>query len=294
MSAAAAPRQYAFQHPGLDRAEHLREDPLALRTLWPRARLLVVDEDGQCCFHGMAEAPRFADTQGLPRIEHASFLGLEEADGQPWFALPASLLGRPPAGRIDLRSAAVQWPPLAASIYAQARALLHWQGRNRHCGACGARLALVRGGFAARCEACGGEHYPRTDPAIIVAVSDGERLLLGRQAGWPDKRYSVLAGFLEPGESLEQAVVREVMEEAGVRVDHAEYLASQPWPFPSSLMLGFRASAQPQELRFGGELEHARWFSAAEIRAQQAAGELQVSPRLSISRWLIEDWLASR
>jgi NAD+ diphosphatase len=294
VSADAAPRQYAFQHAGLDRAEHLREDPTALRGLWPRARLLVVDDEGLSCFHGEPEAPEFAGTQGIPHVAQATFLGLETEGGQPWFALAASVLGRPPQARTDLRTAAVQWPAQTAAIYAQARALLHWQSRNRFCGACGQPTEFIRGGFAARCGGCGLEHYPRTDPAIIVAVSDGERLLLGRQASWPEKRYSVLAGFLEPGESLEQAVAREVMEEAGVRIDRAEYLASQPWPFPASLMLGFRASAAAQPLSFGGELEDARWFTAAEIRAQIAAGELQISPRLSISRWLIEDWLASR
>jgi NAD+ diphosphatase len=289
-----SPRQYAFQHAGLDRAEHLREDPGALRGLWPRARLLIVDDEGLCCFAGDEDAPEFAPTTGIPYTEHASFLGIETEGGQPWFALPAGRLGRAPSSRLDLRNAAVRWPALPAAIYAQARALLHWQSRNRFCGACGQAIAIVRGGFAARCAACGLEHYPRTDPAIIVAVSDGERLLLGRQASWPEKRYSVLAGFLEPGESLEQAVAREVMEEAGVLIDDCEYLASQPWPFPSSLMLGFRARAAAQPLRFGGELEDARWFTAAQIREQVAASELQVSPRLSISRWLIDDWLASR
>jgi NAD+ diphosphatase len=199
-----------------------------------------------------------------------------------------------PEGSSDLRAVAANWPALEAAICAQGRALLRWQKRSRYCGECGTANALIRGGFEARCPGCGGERYPRTDPAIIVAVSDGERLLLGRQSSWPEKRYSVLAGFLEPGESLEQAVAREVMEEAGVCIDDCEYLASQPWPFPSSLMLGFRARAAAQPLRFGGELEDARWFTAAEIRAQVAAGELQVSPRLSISRWLIDDWLASR
>jgi NAD+ diphosphatase len=290
----ASARQFAFQHAGLDRAEHLREDEGALRGQWPKARLLVVDEQGQCCFGGAEDAPEFPPTHGIPWSAHASFLGIETGGGQPWFALPSTRLGRLPPLRSDLRNAAVRWPALPAAIYAQARALLHWQSRSRHCGACGTAMALVRGGFAARCEGCGLEHYPRTDPAIIVAVSDGERLLLGRQASWPEKRYSVLAGFLEPGESLEQAVAREVMEEAGVRIDACEYLASQPWPFPASLMLGFRASAAPQAPSFGGELEDARWFTAAEIRAQVAAGELQVSPRLSISRWLIDDWMASR
>lgn len=290
----AVPRQFAFQHAGLDRAEHLREDPGALRALWPRARLLVVDAEGLACFGGDAEAPEFLAVREVPYIEQASFLGTEGTAGQPWFALAAEALPEPPPTRLDLRSAAARWTALPASIYAQARALLHWQARNRYCGACGEGLQLARGGFAAHCPRCAIEHYPRTDPAIIVAVDDGERLLLGRQASWPEKRYSVLAGFLEPGESLEQALAREVMEEAGVQVDACQYLASQPWPFPSSLMLGFRAQAAPQPVRTGAELEDARWFGADEIREQVAAGELQVSPRLSISRWLIDDWLATR
>jgi NAD+ diphosphatase len=292
----SAAKGYAFQHGGLERAEHLREDAAALASLWPRARLLLVDEEGLAVFAGSVEVPEFPSGLDLAHIEQASFLGTEGEGGQPWFALPLAALSgaAAPELRLDLRSAAAQWPALAASVFAQARALLHWQARSRHCGVCGTRNEFIRGGYAARCPGCGGERYPRTDPAIIVAVSDGERLLLGRQAAWPAKRYSVLAGFLEPGESLEQAVAREVMEEAGVRVEACEYLASQPWPFPASLMLGFRASARPQPVRLGDELEDARWFSAEEIRAQVAAGELQISPRLSISRWLIEDWLATR
>jgi NAD+ diphosphatase len=294
VSGVAAPRQYAFQDGGLDRAEHLRDDLDALALLWPRARLMVVDGEGLACFEGEADSPSFLLAKDMPRIGQASFLGTEGDGGQPWFAVEAAALAELPASRLDLRNAALHWSAQAAAVFAQARALLHWQSRNRFCGACGEPLVLVHGGFAARCARCALEHYPRTDAAIIVAVSDGERLLLGRQASWPEKRYSVLAGFLEPGESLEQAVAREVMEEAGVRIDGCQYLASQPWPFPSSLMLGFRAEAAPQPVRIGAELQDARWFDAAQIRSQVAAGELQISPRLSISRWLIEDWLASR
>ena len=292
------PRQYAFQHAGLDRAEHLREDHDALRAHWPLARLLVLDDAGDAHFHGQEDLPEFLLGQALASApDGASFLGLDAAGA--WFALPlASLsaagIAQAPELRLDLRSAAVRWPALPAAVFAQARALLHWQQRNRFCGGCGGPLALMRGGFAARCPRCEIEHYPRTDPAIIVAVSDGERLLLGRQASWPAGRWSVLAGFLEPGESLEQTVVREVMEEAGVRVRDCQYLASQPWPFPSALMLGFRASADPQPVAVGAELEDARWFSASELRELVASGEMKLSPRLSISRWLIDDWLAGR
>ncbi len=289
----SAPRQFAFQHPGLDRAEHLREDRESLHRHWPQARVLVLDDDGSVLFSGSEDAPEFV--LGADECEHvpecAVFLGLDE-QAAAWFAVSLDQVRQAPPQRLDLRSAALRWPAPSASAYAQARALLHWQRHNRFCGRCGQALELVRGGFVARCKTCNIEHYPRTDPAIIVAVSDGERLLLGRQASWPEKRWSVLAGFLEPGESLEQTVAREVMEEAGVRIREARYLASQPWPFPAALMLGFEADADPQPVTVGAELEDARWFTAGEIREQIAAGEMISSPRMSISRWLIEDWLS--
>lgn len=286
-------RRYAFQHPGLDRAEHLRRDASALDARWPSARVLVIDVEGQARFAGDEDAPEFprGGELALERPRDASFLGMD-SDRAAWFALSADVLRELPAHALDLRSAAVRWPVLAAAAFAQARALLHWQRRSRFCGSCGYGLVLADGGFSARCGQCGSEHHPRTDPAIIVAVSDGERLLLGRQAGWPAGRWSVLAGFVEPGESLEQAVAREVMEEAGVRVGDAVYAASQPWPFPSALMLGFHAVAAPQPVCLGDELEAVRWFAADELRALVAGGELRLPPALSISRWLIEDWLA--
>jgi NAD+ diphosphatase len=286
----ASPR-FAFQHAGLDRAETLRLDADALAAHWPGANVLVIDTEGQARFFGNEDAPEFPRGEALAaeRPGAASFLGLDGE--QRWFALAAEHLPELPPATLDLRSAAVRWPALPASIFAQARALLFWQQRNRFCGACGHPLQLTRGGFSANCGQCGIEHYPRTDPAIIVAVSDGERLLLGRQASWPEKRWSVLAGFLEPGESLEQTVAREVMEEAGVRVHASSYVASQPWPFPSALMLGFRAEAEPQAVVLGEELQDARWFSVDELLTQVADGELLLSPKISISRWLIEDWL---
>ncbi|WP_146907963.1 NAD(+) diphosphatase [Arenimonas daejeonensis] len=283
---------YAFRGPGLDRAELWREDPAKQQAHWPAARVVVVDAEGHARFPGSAEAPEFVIGASLfaELPEDASFPGL---DGDTaWFALPHESLPEPLPGRLDLRQAALQWPMLEAAALAQARALLHWQQRNRHCGACGHALARTRGGWCARCAQCGLEHYPRTDPAVIVAVTDGSRLLLGRQAGWPAKRWSVLAGFVEPGESLEQTVAREVMEEAGVPVLESRYAASQPWPFPMALMVGFHATALPVEPVVSDELEQARWFSLAEIEAEVASGELLLSPRLSIARWLIDDWMA--
>ena len=287
------PRRYAFQHVGLDRAEHLREDPAALDAAWPAATVLLIDPEGQVSCDGAEDAPEFPRGEPLSttRPESASFLGLDDTGGA-WFALSTDGLDDLPPVRLDLRSAGSRWPARDAAVFAQARGLLHWQSRNRFCGLCGGALALERAGFCARCTSCRTEHYPRTDPAIIVAVSDGERLLLGRQASWPEKRWSVLAGFMEPGESLEQTVVREVMEESGVRVRASRYVGSQPWPFPAALMLGFHAEADPQPAVAGAELQDARWFTAAELRDGAATREVLLSPSLSISRWLIDDWLA--
>lgn len=182
----------------------------------------------------------------------------------------------------------------AASLLAYARALVLWRARHRFCGVCGAENARARAGHVMRCTnaGCGHETFPRLDPAIIVLVSDasGERALLGRQASWPAGRYSTIAGFVEPGESLEDAVIREVEEEAGVLVSDVKYVASQPWPFPSSLMLGFSAVARTHEISLrDGELEDARWFTRADL----AAGNPALPPSGSISSRLIEGWYGS-
>jgi NAD+ diphosphatase len=178
-----------------------------------------------------------------------------------------------------------------AGLLAYARALSVWRARQRYCGACGAATVPQRAGHCMRCsnEACAQEFFPRLDPAIIVLVTDGARALLGRQATWPAGRYSTIAGFVEPGESLEDAVAREVMEETGVPVAGARYDSSQPWPFPASLMIGFRASAPPDSrpVRASGELEDARWFTRDEIHA----GAALLPPAHSISRRLISAWL---
>lgn len=296
-----APPGFAFADPGLDRADHLREDPQALAALWRTARVLVIDGQGRTVVDGQGRLFP-AEGEALGALgEDAVFLGLHQ--GRGWFAVPAETPAGPgaetPAAQawLDLRSAAVSWPPLEASVFAQARAVQHWRSRHRHCGVCGGPLAFVRGGWLGRCGACGTEHYPRTDPAVIVAVSDGERLLLGRQAAWPPNRYSTLAGFVEPGETPEQTVAREVMEESGVRVRSSRYLAAQPWPFPGSLMLGFAARAEPDAPRASDELEDVRWFTRAEVGAALEPGTagssgLLLSPRISISRWLIERWYA--
>lgn len=289
---------FAFIDGALDRADHLRDDSDALAALWPQARVVLLDDDGRA----LADAEQHllavtgAELGGGPGT--AIFLGLR--DGTAWFAQRAATTGIDTPHRVELRSAATRWPAFDATVFAQARAVLHWHARHRHCGGCGGELEFVRAGWLGRCRPCGSEHYPRTDQAIIAAVTDGTRLLLGRQKAWPPQRWSVLAGFVEPGESLEQTVAREVLEESGVRVRSARYLASQPWPFPGSLMLGFLAEAEPDEPVASDELEDVRWFDADSIRAGlahdwsgiPAEDGIALSPPISIARWLIEQWLA--
>lgn len=191
----------------------------------------------------------------------------------------------------ELRALLGLLPEDHAAILACARALLVWRSRHQHCGACGAPTTPRSAGHSLCCTSteCGAEFFPRIDPAIIVLVSDADRVLLGRQPSWPAGRYSALAGFVEPGETLEDAVLREVFEETGVRAAAPRYFASQAWPFPSSLMLGFHASASLGPLELDGELEAAQWFSTTEIAAT-AAGLLP--PRHTIARRLIESWYA--
>ncbi len=285
------PADYGFAAPTPDRADHLRDDRDALHALWADAGVLLLDGDGHAVATSDASLWLPRGTEVAPRLpDDAVFLALHE--GRGWFALRLHATHAADVGRVDLRAAALTLSALEAGLYAHARALLHWHATHAFCGRCGAPLQPIRAGHAARCTGCGTEHYPRTDTAIIVSITDGERLLLGRQAAWPPKRYSVIAGFLEPGERLEDAVVREVLEETGLHVRACSYAGSQPWPFPANLMVGFEAEADGEQPRFGGELEDARWFTAAEIHAAVAAGELLLSPRLSISSWLIRRWLA--
>lgn len=192
----------------------------------------------------------------------------------------------------DLRLAGGQLEARQAGILAYARAMLYWRQRHRYCGACGASTASACAGHVMKCTnaACATDHFPRLDPAIIVLVTDGERALLGRQASWPEGRYSTIAGFVEPGESLEDAVAREVLEETGVRIVEAGYHSSQPWPFPSSLMIGFTATAgADQRPQADEELEDVRWFS----REQIASGFPGLPPPQSVSYRLIEHWYDS-
>ena len=189
----------------------------------------------------------------------------------------------------ELRPLAPALDAEEAGLLAYARAITYWQSRHRWCGVCGAPTQALRAGHVMQCSnaECATDFFPRIDPAIIVLVSDGERALLGRQSSWPAGRYSTIAGFVEPGESLEDAVAREVLEETGVRITSCDYHSSQPWPFPSSLMLGFMANASPGAVASGSsELEDARWFTREDI----ASGTVMLPPPTSISHRLIENW----
>jgi NAD+ diphosphatase len=290
-----APAPNPFSALDLDRAAERREDGAWLMAAWPTSQILCIDFEGRALLHGdrlLALPPqRFGG--GLPT--DASFLGVRE--GQAWFALPAQVgldVGLPDGARwVGLREAAALVPAFEAGLFAYAKALLLWQTRARHCGACGHATLLARAGHSARCGSpdCRLETFPRLDAAIIVLVEHAGRALLGRQPGWPAGLYSTLAGFVEPGESLEDAVRREVAEESGVQVGCCRYHSSQPWPFPASLMLGFRAEARAPAIHLGDELEDARWFSRAELRVAIAAGEVALPQRISISRRLVQEWL---
>ncbi len=201
---------------------------------------------------------------------------------------PALAVEQPGESFSELRPLTSELPASEAGLLAYARALNIWRANHRYCSRCGTPNIGTRAGHARLCPNCDSEEFPRIDPAIIVLVHDGERALLGRQAHWQPGRYSTLAGFVEPGESLEDAVRREVREETGVETLGIAYHSSQPWPFPASLMLGFTAEAQHAEpVLHDGELEHADWFTRDDIHA----GRITLPPPEAISRRLIDNWL---
>lgn len=282
---------YAFARDALDRAAEWREqgDELLRRARTADALWLQLRSDGAACMdeHGGLQLQSGDALAALPR--EWIFLGLHE--GRPVFAATCEPGDEPHEHRwFDLRTAAATLDANAAAMLAYASAMCAWRTRHRYCGACGAPLQAEAGGHRLRCSGCGLATFPRTDPAIIVAVRDGERLLLGRQAAWPTGRYSTLAGFVEPGETVEAAVAREVREESGVVVSGARYAGSQPWPFPGSLMIGFEADADTRTITVGDELEDARWFDPDQFASGIAAGSLLLPAQLSIAHWLVARW----
>ena len=327
----AMPHRLTYSGRPLDRAALNRQDAawLQARMEAPDVGLLAVWHDRNLITLASEDEPEPAIISGdsarnviAEATPHVApmFLGLQ--DGVPVFAIDLSKLpeheatmlvtdglvtdglvadrGHGVAEFTDIRSVGGLMSQQSGAILAYARGLAYWHRRHEFCGACGTVTQSGQGGHVRHCTNpdCGIDHFPRTDPAVIMLVTaefDGEpHCLLGRQASWAPGMYSSLAGFVEPGESLEVAVAREVMEEASIDITDVEYRASQPWPFPSSLMLGFRARATTFDINVGkDELEEALWFSHSEIRDLSAANrdDRRLSRRDSIARWLIEDWM---
>jgi NAD+ diphosphatase len=293
-------RPNVFAGPYLDRRSDLRDqqDWLARAGRDPAARFVPVWQSRNLFLRGEVPGAVLLAADHVvvqaAAAENLVFLGLYRE--QACFLLELEGDAPPdvdPQGEFrELRFLGALLPQDEAGLLAYARALTLWRQRHRYCGVCGASTRGARAGHVLVCsnEGCRAEQFPRIDPAIIVLVTDGERALLGRQSSWPAGRYSTIAGFVEPGESLEDAVAREVREETGVAVYDIQYHSSQPWPFPSSIMLGFTAMASSADIvRADQELEDVRWFSRAEI----AAGFPAMPSIQSISFRLIEDWYNS-
>jgi NAD+ diphosphatase len=287
------PLPLGFTGARLDRADQMRTnvEAFAAALADPRATCLALDgidfvpgEGGGLLWEPLDPADGCAlmllgiDDTGAPRFVRETAAGM----------------------RVDARSRTVMrlLPLLSteeAALYGGARSLVDWHARHRFCAVCGAPTALFRGGWGRRCGSCNAEHFPRVDPVVIMLAEYEDRVLVGRQPGFPPGFFSALAGFVEPGESLEEAVARELFEEAGIHVSDVSYVASQPWPFPSSLMIGCRAVATGAALTLDAtEIEAAMWVDRAEVRAA-LAGDMGASflapPPLAIARYLLEDWV---
>ena len=277
----------------VDRDSGRRADAGWLTDAWadPTTRVLRL-RDGRAAVVG--DPPRL-DLDSRPEVseQHRYLLGTH--DGVAYFAAveEGPDIGDEHAPRfLGLREVGARLNALDAGLVVHGVSLANWHATHQHCPRCGAPTTVENAGHTRRCIVDGSEHYPRTDPAVIMlVVDDDDRLLLGRQTSWPEGRFSTLAGFVEPGESLEAAVRREVFEEAGVEVGDVTYLGSQPWPFPSSLMLGFSSRARTTEVhRNDGELAEARWYTRASMLSDIESGRLRVAPSISIARRLIEHW----
>jgi NAD+ diphosphatase len=283
-------------HP-LDRADHLRSDPARLAELRGDGLLLsleglvpLLDGEGKLAWSTAAEAPQNAELVFLGLLDDRALFGAvpEGGDTAPAYTLR------------EMWRMLVGLPDEELALYGGARSLLDWHARHRFCARCGQPTMIAKGGWQRDCAketgGCGAQHFPRTDPVAIVLVENEDSLLLGRQARYPPRSYSALAGFIEPGESVEEGVAREVFEEAGVRVGEVTYIASQPWPFPSQLMIACHAVTADTELTIDRtELEDARWFTRAEVAEAMERGKRStgfVAPlRQAIAHHMLRWWL---
>jgi NAD+ diphosphatase len=279
----------------LDRATERRDDAQWLNEIQQHAFEVLISAEHLVAGNTTGESLHLLSCAATPNAQAERwYLGCFE--NAHYFARAVDQTQYAQLSWLDLRTVALKLSRLEAGLAAYARGLAFWHQRHQFCGICGHETVSQHAGHRRKCvhSNCGGDHFPRTDPAIIVAVEYKEKILLGRQQSWPISRYSTLAGFVEPGESLEDALVREVFEEAGVRVTSCDYFSSQPWPFPASLMLGFTATAADEVINVGAELEHARYFSISELEAALLDSSLRLPPPVSISYRLIEHWYEKR
>ncbi len=314
--------QVTFGGSGLERAAHLRGDAAALAELWATAGTGVLPVwRGKPLFEGehrsvLGWLPP-SDPLVKARLSNAVFLGLD--DGRARFAvdlsdwepevvpdtlnsfvdpseqhhpdLPETLVFA------ELRRLMTVINSRDAELAATAKALIGWQRSHRFCALCGAESVMTQAGWQRDCPVCDGKHFPRTDPVVIMLITHGNSVLLGRSPGWPEGMYSLLAGFVEPGETIEAAVRREVFEEAGITVGEVSYLASQPWPFPSSLMIGCRGTATSRDITIDPvEIEDAIWVSREELLSIFAGEHHHILParKGAIAQFLMSNWLADR
>ena len=289
----------AFAGAGLDRADHIRSDPVALEALmdW-RARLLKLDGlDPVITPDGTLDWGTLADAASESELV---FLGLQ-GERACFAEVPPALTGSVAPANPRLWAAMASLGAHELATYGGARSLVDWHARHRFCARCGSPTRLAKGGWQRSCtsDACKAEHFPRVDPVTIMLVEHQDNVLLGRQPRFPPRRFSALAGFLEPGETMEEAVAREIFEEAGVRARDVTYVASQPWPFPSSLMIACHSYTDDPALTVDmTELEEARWFTRAEVTEAMAAqregredGAFIAPPPFAVAHHLLKWWL---
>ena len=296
------------QHPSqIDRAGELRTNQSTLDGLWQRGKILHI-ADGRIAARDekltLASAAEISTIVASGKFTEGSryFLGLDLTDRSPYFVWDSQWVGDvtdevKSEGFTTLREIGAQLSPIESELALHATALSNWHLAHPRCPRCGGPTRVDLGGAARYCDADQSQHHPRTDSAVIVLIKDrADRILLGHQPVWPEGRFSTFAGFLEPGETFEQCVSREVFEESHIKVSEIKYLGSQPWPFPASIMIAFEAVTDNPEAAQGDgeEITEVKWFSRAELKAAAADGSLLLPPTISVARKMIEGWLGEK
>ena len=275
-----------------DRSANVRLDEAALEAAWahPQAKVLQVRDSASLLLADGSDLVYLTPSQVGPDTQPL-FLGFGP-EGVPYFAVDRELTAEADQRVTHLREISSRLPAGASGLFVHAIGLTNWHASHRFCPNCGSATEVFAAGHVRRCTTCDLQQFPRSDPAVIMlVVDDDDRALVGRAPAWPEGRFSTLAGFVEPGESLEQAVIREVFEEVGIVVDEVTYQGSQPWPFPSSLMVGFHAHAASSEITIDpDEIAEARWLTREELLEGGRRGEILMPGAISIARWLIERW----